>query len=71
MDGLEMDHDGTYLVSDWVKGTVFRVAKDGSASPIVGGFKGAADIAYVASMQTLVVPRMGESAITAYKLPKS
>ena len=70
MDGLEVEGDGNYLVSDWAKGTVFRISKKGTVTLLLDGFKGAADIAYVPSKSLLVVPRMGENQISAFELTK-
>jgi sugar lactone lactonase YvrE len=68
LDGLEMDTDGDYLVSDWVAGKLFRIKQDGSSTLLLQGFKGSADIGFVARSRTLIVPRMGENKLTAYEL---
>jgi hypothetical protein len=67
LDGLEAAADGGYLVSDWMAGKVFHVAKDGSAKLLLEGFKGSADIGFIPP-NTLVVPRMAENRVTAYTL---
>lgn len=70
LDGLEMDSDGSFIASDWKAGTVFRISPKGQVTPIVGGFNGAADIGYVPATRMLVIPRMGDNKVTAYRLPK-
>ena len=67
LDGLEVLPGGDYLVSDWVAGKVYRVsAKDGKATTLLEGFKGAADIGYIAEQKLLLVPRMMENRVTAF-----
>ncbi|BBM83982.1 SMP-30/gluconolactonase/LRE family protein [Candidatus Uabimicrobium amorphum] len=70
LDGLEVDTAGNYLVSDWVAGKVFRISKDGNVKLLLHGFRGSADIGFIPQKQMLIVPRMKESAVTAYDLSK-
>ncbi len=68
LDGIEMDTDGDFLVTDWVAGKLYRVKPDGSSKLILQSFKGSADIGFVARSRSLIVPRMGENKLTAYEL---
>lgn len=68
LDGIALDKDGNFIVSDWMKGNVYRVSAAGDATEILSGFKGAADLAIVKSTQVLLVPRMNENALSAYQL---
>ncbi|WP_372366758.1 SMP-30/gluconolactonase/LRE family protein [Candidatus Uabimicrobium sp. HlEnr_7] len=70
LDGLELDVDGNYLVSDWIAGKVFRIQKDGKVKVLLYGFKGSADLGYIPEKQLLILPRMKENAVTAYDLSK-
>lgn len=71
LDGLEMDSDGNFLVSDSAAGKIFRVfSKTGKARVLFFGFKGSADIGYIPKMNLLLVPRMGEDEISAYDMSK-
>jgi hypothetical protein len=67
LDGLEWDGEA-YLVSDWVAGKVFRISTNGQVTPLLSGFKGAADIGWLSDSRSLLVPRMGEDRLTAYSL---
>lgn len=67
LDGLERDKD-SWLVSDWVKGLVYRASADGRTKTVLWGFSGAADIGVAGGL--LIVPRMMESKVTAYELSK-
>lgn len=68
LDGLEVDANGNYLVSDWGAGKVFSVTPDGTVTVILEGFKGSADIGYITGRGIVVVPRMAEDQVSAYKL---
>jgi hypothetical protein len=70
LDGLEQDGADAVLVSDWMAGKVFRIGKDGSCVTLLEGFKGSADLSFIAETRTLVIPLMGEDRVVAYKLPK-
>lgn len=68
LDGLENDGSGGYYVSDHVAGIIYHVEADGSATAILGGFKGPADIGMIDGKSVILVPRMGEDKLTAYDL---
>jgi hypothetical protein len=68
LDGLEVDQDGSFLVSDWVAGQVMKIQSDGKVSIFLQGFKGSADIGWIAAKRTLLVPVMGEDRVSAYDL---
>ena len=70
LDGLEVDNNGDYLVSDWMAGKVIKVTKAGKPHVLLYGFKGSADIGYIPQNKELIVPRMGENLITGYNLGK-
>lgn len=70
LDGLEAVGDGSYLVSDFMAGTVIRIGADGAASEVMSLGKGTADFAYDPASNTLFVPNMITNTLTAYKLPK-
>ena len=70
LDGLEVDINGNYLVSDWIAGKVFRISKDGQVKLLLYGFKGSADLGYIPQKQLLILPRMKENAVTSYDLSK-
>lgn len=70
LDGLEMDSDGNFLVSDWVAGKVYRVSPKGQTELLLEGFKGSADIGWHGPTNTLVVPIMNENRIVAYTIKK-
>lgn len=70
LDGLEVKtgDDHTYLVSDFMAGKVYEVVDSTSVKTLLEGFKGAADIGFIKESNTLIVPRMMENKVSAYKL---
>ncbi len=68
LDGLEWMGNDAFLISDWVAGRVYRIGLSGTISPVLSGFKGSADIAWVPESNLIVVPRMGEDRVSAYTL---
>lgn len=67
LDGLEMDLQGNFIISDWVAGLVYRVDKNGEAQVIYKAEKGLADIAYIKEKKLLIIPAMLENYIQAYQ----
>lgn len=70
LDGLEVkgENPHSYLVTDFMAGKVYEVVDSTSVKTILEGFKGAADIGFVKESNTLIVPRMMENKVSAYKL---
>jgi sugar lactone lactonase YvrE len=65
LDGLEIDDNGQFLVSDWVSGKIFRVSPEGASVKLYEFPKGAADIAYIPGKNLIIVPQMQENKVTA------
>lgn len=69
LDGLELASDGNYLVSDWMAGLVFKVTSNGEATQLnVKSERGLADIGYIPSTDTLLVPHMNTNRVSGYNL---
>lgn len=67
LDGLQKTALG-WLVSDWSAGTVMLAAPNGQTRVLVNGIGGAADIGYLSSRDLVLVPRMKDDRLDAYKL---
>lgn len=67
LDGLEPDGDD-FLVSDWVAGKVFRIARSGKADVLLALKQGTADLGYVPGENLLLVPLMMSDKLAAYRL---
>lgn len=71
LDGLEVDGQGGYIVTDWKAGKVFRISSEGKVTTLLNFDKpGVADIAYLPQQRLLVVPLMMDNVVQAYELPK-
>lgn len=68
LDGLEIDKEGNFLVSDWVSGDVFIVTPEGRVAKLLNVGKGSADIAFSPKEKMLIVPQMQESRVIAFEL---
>lgn len=68
LDGVERQNSGHFLVSDWVKGNLYRVSPGGQTQQILDLDKGTADIGYIHGEQTLLIPQNQKSKIIAYRI---
>ena len=69
IDGLELDGKGGYVVTDFVKGQLLRVAADGTSRVVAQFMPGTADIGIMADHGMIIVPHMNENTLGAYRLP--
>lgn len=69
-DGIQVDAAGRHYVSDWLNGVVVRVSPQGKPATILRLSKGLADIALIEDSEILVVPRMFDNRVEAYRLPR-
>lgn len=67
LDGLESLTDNAYLVSDWIKGALYRVDGSGKAGLLLDLNQGSADIGYVSSGKIVLIPMMLDNLVAAYK----
>jgi DNA-binding beta-propeller fold protein YncE len=67
LDGIEAEGDH-FIVTDWVAGKVFRIAKSGKADLLLSLVQGTADIGFVPEQKLLLVPLMMSDKVVAYKL---
>jgi DNA-binding beta-propeller fold protein YncE len=68
IDGVESDGAGGYIVSDYLAGTILRVAKDGKSKTLATFKPGTADIGFMWAGQRLIVPHMNENKVAAYDI---
>ena len=66
-DGVEPDGKGGYLVTDWVSGGLFQVAKDGKPTRLHPLTKGSADLG-VGPDGIIMIPMMMDGTVVAYKV---
>ena len=69
LDGFASLGGGSYIVSDWMAGKIFKFSTGGKTEPIIDLGKGNADLAYDAATKIMYVPHMLENKLIAVKLP--
>ena len=67
LDGVEPDGKGGYLVTDWVKGGLFRIAGDGKATPLLPLKHGSADVGTEPD-GIVIIPMIMDGMVVAYKV---
>ena len=68
LDGVEGDGSGNYFVTDWMNGRLLFVRPDGSFEELLDLEQGSADLAYVRSLDLLVIPMMNDNRVVGYKV---
>ena len=68
LDGIEPDGNGGYLVTDWVKGALYRIDDNGNGKMLMDMDQGSADLHYDPSQNLAIIPIMGDNVVVAYRL---
>lgn len=68
LDGLEVDGEGGFVVTDWIAGKVMHIGPGGQVELLLQFGKGAADHAYLPKQKLLILPRMLDNSLHAYDL---
>ena len=68
LDGLERDAHGNFLVTDFQKGGIIRVKKDGSFEKLLESPASTADLDTIDKGRTAVLPIMMQDTVTAYSI---
>ena len=71
IDGVESDGGGGYIISDYLAGKILRVSATGEVKELRQFMPGAADIAYVPALRSVIVPHMNENTIGAYDVSEA
>jgi len=66
--GVEADGSGGWLVSDYVKGLVLRVDRDGRSQAVLKLGPGSADIGIIPGRHLVLVPMMMDGTVAAWRL---
>lgn len=69
LDGVESDGQGGYYLTDWMKGTLMHVDSSGRHRDILQLEQGAADLTVLPEQKLLLIPRMLNNTLVAYRLP--
>ena len=68
IDGLERDYHGGYLGTDFVKGGLLSIHKDGAFKLLMAMPPGSSDMDEMDNGHTAIVPHMLENEISAYHI---
>jgi sugar lactone lactonase YvrE len=66
-DGVEPDGKGGYFVTDWMKGGLFRIARDGTTTRLLPLKPGSADLG-TGPDGIVIIPMMKDGTVLAYKV---
>lgn len=69
LDGIQRESTNTLLVSDWMKGGIFRISQ-GKATKVIPTKNSAADIAYLPEQNMLLIPMAKQNQVKAFKRVK-
>jgi sugar lactone lactonase YvrE len=68
LDGVEPDGNGSYFVSDWYNGGLFRIDASGNADKLLTLEQGSADIGVIPAKNIVLVPMMKNGTVRAYQI---
>ena len=68
LDGIEPLDADHYIVSDWMSGILFKIARNGDAKVILPLEPGAADLGYLPDQKLAIIPMMKSNKMIAIKL---
>ena len=67
--GFLLEPDGpSYLVTDWMAGSLLRIGSSGRAKILLYLNQGSADLEFIAAKRLAIIPMMMDVKVTAYKL---
>jgi sugar lactone lactonase YvrE len=70
-DGIVALDGGDLLVSSWSASAVLRVEPDGTATPVVEGVEGPADIGFDAGRRLVLIPQLRSNRVQIVPLPET
>ncbi len=71
LDGIDRDADGTFYISDYHKGIVYRITPEKQTEVVVDKLAAPADISLDRAKNRLLIPLMTADRITTHKLGKN
>lgn len=67
LDGVEIDLDGDYYVTDWSGGILLHVETDGTREVLLSPGQGSADLEYIAPLDVILIPMLKDGRVLAYE----
>ena len=71
LDGIEALKPGTYLVTDWADGALYKITTEGKVDRLIDLNQGSADLTYLADKGMVLIPVMLDNTLAAYRLAGS
>lgn len=68
LDGVEVDKDGGFYVTDWMNGKLFHISSTGEAKEILSLKQGSADHEFIIEKDLMFIPMMNDNIMYAYKV---
>jgi len=68
LDGVEVDKDGGFYVTDWMNGKLFHISSTGEAKEILSLKQGSADHEFIIEKGMMFIPMMNDNIMYAYKV---
>jgi outer membrane protein assembly factor BamB len=68
LDGLEPDGAGSWLVTDWISGALYRISPDGAFDQLLDLPPGSADLEYLSDGNMVIIPLMLDGQVLAETL---
>jgi hypothetical protein len=67
--GLTAVPDGTFLISSWTEGSIYRGFRDGPFESVIDGLESPADLGYDTRRKRLLIPLVTGHALAIFELP--
>ncbi len=68
LDGLESDGRGSYIVTDWVAGSLLRITQSGFTELLLDLNPGSADLEFIGPQNLAIIPMMHDGTVVAYRV---
>lgn len=68
LDGVEVDKDGGFYVTDWMNGKLFHISSTGEVKELLSLKQGSADHEFIIEKDLMFIPMMNDNVMYAYKV---
>lgn len=68
LDGVEVDKDGGFYVTDWMNGKLFHISSTGEVKELLSLKQGSADHEFIIEKNMMFIPMMNDNIMYAYKV---
>lgn len=68
LDGVEVDKNGGFYVTDWMNGKLFHISSTGEAKELLSLKQGSADHEFIIEKGLMFIPMMNDNIMYAYKV---